>query len=405
MGSENGSGSGIILASNIGELDTLSKRIAKSNLVPAPYRDKPDDIYVAMLMGNELGIGPMQAIQNIDVIEGRPSSRSRLKKTLAMKHPACEYFIMVESTDAKATYETKKRGDPHPVRLTYTIEQATKAGLLRKANWAGHPAAMLRARCEGQLADIVFSDATLGLPPDEYVDFEESAIGEPVASATKVVDVTTGQPEVTKGTSALKETIAKKKDEKKSEVQDALFTDDKKPDAKPSPPKEEPVKSGNFTVTKNEDGSESLKREAKKDEKPAEVTNFVKPPPPVGEQVPPKVEPLATSETGTAKVQPEKPKEEFDIDMTPPANADMTTWYYECCLALAKLRGLDSATLKAELKAVGAKGPKTVTKEHFETLGKKYPPAKVEAPSTPAREPGDDSDAIAEEKRQNGDLF
>lgn len=394
--SENGSS--IILASSMKELETLSQRIAKSELVPVAYRNKPDDIYVAMLMGNELGVGPMQSLQNIDVIDGRPRSRSRLNKVLALRNPNCEYFMLIEATPKLATYETKRKNNPKPTRMTYTIEEATAAGLTRKAVWAAHPKAMLMARCEGLLANAEYADSTLGLPADEFaVDEDEGTIIPAVA--TGVTDVSAPKPETTKGSEALKETLEKKKAEAKAkpEVQDALFTEDKKPDPKASPPKAETKKEGNFEVTKNEDGSETLKREPKKKEDKA--------PPPVGEQTPPRIDPPAVSEN---RAQPEAKVEVFEFEK-PPAGANMETWFYEKCLALAKLRGLDAATLKAELRAVGAKGPKSVTEAHYTVLLKKYPPAEqAKVQSEPQREPGDDTDAIAAEQeaaRKRGDLF
>lgn len=394
--SENGSS--IILASSMKELETLSQRIAKSELVPFAYRNKPDDIYVAMLMGNELGVGPMQSLQNIDVIDGRPRSRSRLNKVLALRNPNCEYFQLIEATPKLATYETKRKNNPKPTRMTYTIEEATAAGLTRKAVWASHPRAMLMARCEGLLANAEYADSTLGLPADEFAADEEEGTIIP-AQATGVVDVSAPKPEATKGSEALKATLEAKKAEAKSkDVQEALFT----PDAKPTPPKAETKKEGNFEVTKNEDGSETLKREKKNlivEKDGTKATD--KAPPPVGEQTPPRVDPPAVS--GEGRVQPEPRAEVFAFEK-PPAGAIMETWFYDKTVALAKLRGIDAATLKTELKAVGAKGPKTVTEAHYTVLLKKYPPAE-ETKGEPMRESGDDTDAIAEEKRKSGDLF
>jgi len=54
----------------------IAKRIAHtlsaSNLVPDAYRGRPNDIFVAINMGSELGLEPFQAIQSIAVIEGKP---------------------------------------------------------------------------------------------------------------------------------------------------------------------------------------------------------------------------------------------------------------------------------------------------------------------------------------------
>src|SRR6267378_5947454 len=51
----------------------FAKLIASSELCPKAYRLKPADVLIAVQMGRELGIMPMQALQNIAVINGRPT--------------------------------------------------------------------------------------------------------------------------------------------------------------------------------------------------------------------------------------------------------------------------------------------------------------------------------------------
>ncbi len=46
---------------------------AKSQLVPKEYRNQPEDIMLAVQLGSEVGLRPMQALQNIAVINGRPA--------------------------------------------------------------------------------------------------------------------------------------------------------------------------------------------------------------------------------------------------------------------------------------------------------------------------------------------
>src|SRR5690606_14566168 len=88
------------------------------------------------------------------------------------KHPACKYFRLVESTDERATYETLREGEPEPTRITWTIQQAAKAGLTGRQNWKAHPAAMLRARASAALARAVYPDVAMGIyDPDEALDF------------------------------------------------------------------------------------------------------------------------------------------------------------------------------------------------------------------------------------------
>lgn len=158
---------------SIEEADKLSKLLAGSALLPDALRGKPGDVLVALITGRELGLSPMQSIRGMHVIKGKAVMSADLMVALVQKHrDTCEWFRMVESTDTKAVYETKRHGHPEPVRLTWTLEQAKNAGLLTNDNWKKHPAAMLRARCSSALARAVYPDLMMGVyDPDEAQEF------------------------------------------------------------------------------------------------------------------------------------------------------------------------------------------------------------------------------------------
>ena len=50
----------------------IAKIISRSDLAPKDFKNKPENCLVAIEMGKDLGLKPMQAIQNIAVINGRP---------------------------------------------------------------------------------------------------------------------------------------------------------------------------------------------------------------------------------------------------------------------------------------------------------------------------------------------
>jgi hypothetical protein len=64
----------VLQLTNFGELVQFSQMAAKSRLVPPEYRGQPESVMLAVQLGSELGLSPMQSIQNIAVIgSGRPS--------------------------------------------------------------------------------------------------------------------------------------------------------------------------------------------------------------------------------------------------------------------------------------------------------------------------------------------
>ena len=123
----------------------LAKNLAMSNLLPTAVRGKPADVLVTILYGQELGIAPMQALQTIYVVNGRPTLSAQLWVALARR--AGHKVRVVEEAPESCTVEVERVDDPgHPTRVTYTLDQAKAAKLTGKDVWTGHRAAMLYAR-------------------------------------------------------------------------------------------------------------------------------------------------------------------------------------------------------------------------------------------------------------------
>lgn len=145
----------------------VAQVIAQSGIVPSSLR-KPEAIVAAVMLGRDLGLSTMQSIRGIHVIEGKPTLAADTIVGVCKRSPLCEYFQLVDSTPEVATYETKRRGEPHPTKMSFTIKEAATAGLTNKNTWKSYPAAMLRARAATALARAVYPDLVSGLyDPDE----------------------------------------------------------------------------------------------------------------------------------------------------------------------------------------------------------------------------------------------
>lgn len=147
----------------LSEVRAVSKDLSGSKLLPSFFYNKPQDVLAVVLAGAELGIGPMQSLRGMDVIQGKISMSSQLIGALIMSSPDCEYLTPVEFTDKKATYETKRKGSPAPVRMSYTFEEAKQAGLTGKDNYRKNPVAMLLARCQARIGRACYPDKCLGV--------------------------------------------------------------------------------------------------------------------------------------------------------------------------------------------------------------------------------------------------
>ena len=80
----------ILRPSTFGELTQFATMAAKSKMVPPAYQGKPEDIVLAIQMGSELGLAPMQSLQGIAVINSRPSVWGDALIGLCRSSAACE---------------------------------------------------------------------------------------------------------------------------------------------------------------------------------------------------------------------------------------------------------------------------------------------------------------------------
>ena len=90
------------MPSTFDEAMRLSEMLAKSQMVPTGYRGKPEDVFVAIAWGREIGLAPLQSLQNIAVISGKPSVYGDAALALVQASPVCddiEETIEGEGTD------------------------------------------------------------------------------------------------------------------------------------------------------------------------------------------------------------------------------------------------------------------------------------------------------------------
>lgn len=144
------------------EAFSLADRLSKSNLVPKDYIGKPENILVAIQWGMEIGLKPLQSMQNLAVINGRPAIYGDAMIALCLASPQCEY-INETFENGTATCRAKRKGAPEQVR-TFSRDDAKKAGLLGKQGpWTQYESRMLQMRARGFACRDVFADALKGM--------------------------------------------------------------------------------------------------------------------------------------------------------------------------------------------------------------------------------------------------
>ena len=137
-------------------------------MVPKDFKGKPGNCLVAIQWGMEIGLKPLQAMQNIAVINGRPSLWGDAVIALVRSSPLCE-SIIEEDDGRTATCRVKRRGEPEQSR-SFSMDDAKAAGLLGKQGpWTQYPKRMRQMRARAFAVRDVFPDVLKGLPVAEEV--------------------------------------------------------------------------------------------------------------------------------------------------------------------------------------------------------------------------------------------
>jgi hypothetical protein len=155
----------VIRPQSFAELHTFAKVAAMSGMVPKDYVNKPEAVMIAVQMGSEIGLAPMQSLQNIAVINGRPSVWGDAMLGLCKAHPSyqgCVETVEGDGDARTARCEMRRAGEP-PIVRTFSVAEAKKAGLWGKSIWAQYPDRMLQMRARGFAARDAFPDALRGL--------------------------------------------------------------------------------------------------------------------------------------------------------------------------------------------------------------------------------------------------
>lgn len=176
-----------LVPQNFAELEAFCRLIATSDLAPRDFKGKPGNVLVAVQMGAEIGLKPMQAIQNIAVINGRPAVYGDAALGLIKQHPlfvSCEEHIDGEGDARTATCTMVRKGEP-PYTNTFSVLDAKRAKLFGKEGpWTQYPDRMLKMRARGFTGRDAFPDALKGL------SFAEEAMDIPATDVTPAAPVT-----------------------------------------------------------------------------------------------------------------------------------------------------------------------------------------------------------------------
>lgn len=167
--------------------------LAKSQIVPQAYQNKPHDCLIALELATRIGIPPLAVMQNLAVVKGKPSWSGQactmlVKASGQFINPTPVYFG-AEGSDDRGCYLTATRTtDGKTVCGTkITIQMAKAEGWTSNPKWRNMPDQMLAYRAAAFFARVYCPDALMGVQTTEEI-YDVDAAHAPAANINEVLN-------------------------------------------------------------------------------------------------------------------------------------------------------------------------------------------------------------------------
>ena len=150
---------------------TLARMVSATDFVPSALRNKPASVAALILLGHELGMGPLASLQGLTVTDkGDIITYARTLRAIVRSHNHRMWPDPNDYTSQRVTWWGYRGDDPeHVMKVTWTMADAKAAGLDRvgpsgrPGAWQKQPRAMLSARASAELARLLDEDGMLGI--------------------------------------------------------------------------------------------------------------------------------------------------------------------------------------------------------------------------------------------------
>ena len=163
-----------LVPTSMHDLMEFAVQVSKSKMIPREYQGQPADCLIAMSMGMEIGLKPVQSLQSIAVINGRPSLWGTAARALVMASGQVQSLFETAPDEVaktqKARCEIVRKGYADAFVGEFSIDDARRAQLLGKDNYSKYPREMLAWRAFHMAARKAFPDIYKGLAAAEEMD-------------------------------------------------------------------------------------------------------------------------------------------------------------------------------------------------------------------------------------------
>ena len=167
------------------ELYTKAQYLAKSDLVPDSYRNKPANCMIALETSNRLGVSPLFVMEQLTIVRGKRSWSGQACSLLVNNYPKFKdvrlVYVGKEGQEDWGAYveATKKDTNEKIKGATVTMKMAKEEDWTKNSKWRSMPELMLAYRAYSffarvHCADVLNGFITEGEPEDAYGEPKEA---------------------------------------------------------------------------------------------------------------------------------------------------------------------------------------------------------------------------------------
>lgn len=159
------------------KLMDMASMLAKSTIVPVTYQNRPENCFIALDMASRMGVSPLVIMQNLYVIQGKPSFSGQAIASMVRSNQQFRnvelHYIGEENKDTWGAYVTAESIASGKVLKggTVTISTAKKEGWYQKtgSKWQTMPEMMLAYRAYAWFGRVYCPELLMGLQTTEEV--------------------------------------------------------------------------------------------------------------------------------------------------------------------------------------------------------------------------------------------
>lgn len=158
----------------------IAKALAASDLVPVTYKGKVENVMIALEMANRVKASPIMVMQNLNVIQGKPSWSSSF--IISVINSCGKFsplrFVLEGSGETLTCYAITKDNDGNECKSpTVTMQMAQSEGWLTKpgSKWKTMPELMIRYRAAAFFGRLYCPELLMGMQTtEEIVDVDSN---------------------------------------------------------------------------------------------------------------------------------------------------------------------------------------------------------------------------------------